>query len=170
MKTLKINSSKIKVAHAKDEATRASGLMHIRAIPCNHGMLFEYPSEKILNFWMKNTTIPLSIAFIDKEHKIIEIQDMEPMSEKSISSSAPAKWALEMNKGWFSRNNIKIGDKVSNLGGQSVRIKIIKMPPEAKKLAKKIEDALVSMTMKALKTRLGPSPDLKTLHIDVDVE
>jgi len=166
MKTLKINSAKIKVAKAKTNKEHQQGLMHVKAMHCNHGMLFEYPEEQILSFWMKNTTIPLSIAFIDKNHKIVEIKDMQPLSEESVKSSVPAKWALEANKGWFSRNNIKIGDRVSRLAEATIKIRVVKLPPEARDLAKEIENKLIAMTATALKTKLGVSPDLKDIYID----
>ena len=167
MKTLKIKSAKIKVATAKTTEEQQQGLMHVKAMPCNHGMLFEYPKEQMLSFWMKNTTIPLSIAFINKNHKIVEIKQMEPLSEESIRSSVPAKWALEANRGWFLRNNIKIGDKVSSLTEGSIKIRIVKLPPEALDLAKEIEDKLVAMTTMALKTKIGTSADLKDIYVDV---
>lgn len=167
MKTLKINSAKIKVAKAKTTKEHQQGLMHVKAMHCNHGMLFEYPEEQILSFWMKNTTIPLSIAFIDKNHKIVEIKDMQPLSEESVKSSVPAKWALEANKGWFSRNDIKVGDSVGRLAESPIKIRVVKLPPEARDLAKEIEDRLIAMTSMALKTKLGVSPDLKDTYVDI---
>ena len=170
MKTLKIKSAKIKVAIAKTTKEQQQGLMHVKTMPCNHGMLFEFPKEQILSFWMKNTTLPLSIAFIDKNHKIVEIKEMEPLSEESIKSSVPAKWALETNKGWFLRNNIKIGDKVSRLSEGPIKIRVVKLPPEAFDLAKEIEDLLISMTSAAIKTKLGVGPGVEDVTIDGEVE
>ena len=74
---------------------------------------------------MKSTPIPLSIAFIDKDKKIIQIEDLEPYDEASVHSDRPAKWALEANQGWFDRNNISIGDKI-NIPGRLVKIRVIK--------------------------------------------
>ncbi len=150
MKTIQINNAPLKVTTMKTKASQAKGLMHFRSLACNYGALFEYPSERILKFWMKNTTIPLSIAFIDKQHKIIEIVDMEPLSEKLIKSSVPAMWALETNQGWFADNKIKIGDKVEGLFSRGIKIRVLKLPPKAQAVAKKVEDALVAMTKQAL--------------------
>ena len=75
---------------------------------------------------MKNTYIPLSIAFIGSDKKIIEIQDMQPNSEKSVISKKKAKWALETNKGWFKRNNVSIGDKIKFISDKLVKIRVTK--------------------------------------------
>lgn len=87
--------------------------MHRKSLPDNSGMLFFLPKEMQASFWMKNTYIPLSIAFIDRYWTILEIHDMEPLSEKIIASaSASVLYALEMNKNWFSLNGLKPGDKI----------------------------------------------------------
>ena len=99
--------------------------MHTKNLSRDQGMLFSYPQDRILTFWMKNTTIPLSIAFIDKNKKIVQIEDLEPLSEESIESNQKVKWALEVNKGWFSKNNIKIGDKV-NFSHNKIKIRVLK--------------------------------------------
>ena len=125
MKTVKINNAKLRVKLALTGKQMAKGLMDIAEMPENEGMLFCYPEEKILTFWMKSTPIPLSIAFIDKDKKIIQIEDLEPYDESSVSSDTPAKWALEANQGWFDRNNISVGDKI-NIPKQLVKIRIIK--------------------------------------------
>ena len=170
MKTIKINSIPLKVKVVSDPEDMARGLMEVTKMPKNQGMLFSYPKEQILNFWMKSTPIPLSIAFIDKDKKIIQIENMKPFDEETVSSNRAAMWALEVNSGWFNENKIKIGDKISNISNKEVKIKITKLPHEAKKLAKEIEDKLVSMTMMAIKTKLGTDAELKNLHIDVDVK
>ena len=100
------------------------GLMHKKKLAANAGMLFEYSEKKILNFWMKNTLIPLSIAFIDPSGRINEILDMEPQDEQSVQSKHPSKYALEVNKGWFQENNISVGDKVSGLNLKKINIYI----------------------------------------------
>ncbi len=78
----------------------------------DEGMLFVYAEEETLSFWMKNTRLPLSIAFIDKKGKIVDIQDMEPFTLQTYVSASPAKYALETNQGWFTRNGILAGDFV----------------------------------------------------------
>lgn len=170
MKTIKINSADLSVKVVSKPEEMAKGLMDVTKMPKNEGMLFCYPEEKILSFWMKSTPIPLSIAFIDKNKKIIQIEEMKPFDETSINSDRPAMWALEVNSGWFDENKIKIGDTVSNISNKFIKIKIVKLPPEAKKLAKEIEDKLVTMTAMALKTKLGVDAKLKNIHVDVSEE
>jgi uncharacterized membrane protein (UPF0127 family) len=90
---------------------RSCGLSHRKSLPQNQGMLFVYAEPEILTFWMKDTHIPLSIAFIDSNHRIISIQKMTPLSVRSHHKSpSPALYALEVNQGWFEENNIGIGD------------------------------------------------------------
>lgn len=125
MKTIKINNAKLKVKLAVTGEQMAKGLMDVAEMPEDEGMLFCYPEEKILTFWMKSTPIPLSIAFIDKDKKIIQIEDLEPHDESSVNSDRPSKWALEANQGWFDRNNISVGDKI-NIPTRLVKIRVIK--------------------------------------------
>ena len=169
MKTIKVGSAELQVAIAETPEEREQGLMHIKGMPCNHGMLFKFSEEKILSFWMKNTAIPLSIAFIDENMQIVEIQNMKPLDEKPIKSTKMAKYALETNKGWFDRNNISVGDRVSlnHKEKKSVKIKIIKLPPEAQELAKKIEDTLTKMIGHVVDTMVTPGDEVDTFHVDV---
>jgi uncharacterized membrane protein (UPF0127 family) len=78
----------------------------------NEGMLFIFEKEDYHGFWMKNTLIPLSIAFIDREGKIVAITDMEPLTLETHPPPQPILYALEMKKGWFSANGIKAGDPI----------------------------------------------------------
>ena len=112
MQTIKVGNSKLNVNIVRKPSQMAKGLMGISKMPKDEGMLFSYPEEKILSFWMKSTPLPLSIAFIDKNKKIIQIEDLKPFDETSVKSIKPAMWALEVNKGWFCGNKIKIGDKI----------------------------------------------------------
>jgi len=110
---IKIKDKIIKVEIADTEKKRTRGLMFQDSMPENKGMLFIFEKSKPLHFWMKNTKIPLSIAFIDTNFKIIKIEDMYPYDVVNIHhSEKPAKYALEMNQGWFERNNINVGDKI----------------------------------------------------------
>jgi uncharacterized membrane protein (UPF0127 family) len=85
--------------------------MHRKNLSQNKGMLFIYESERIIKLWMKNTFIPLSVAFLNKEKKIINIEKMEPNQTKEIySSKGLALYAVEVNQGWFETNKISIGD------------------------------------------------------------
>ena len=171
-----INNQPLDVKLAKTPEQQARGLMNIQAhgpnsLPDNEGMLFVYQREEILSFWMKNTPIPLSIAFIDKNKTITQIEDLEPNNTVSVKSQNPSQWALEVNRGWFDKHNVKVGDTVDipPTSSRDIKIRIIKLPREAKQLAKTIEDKLVDMTVKALKTKLSVD-QLKNLNIDVEVE
>ena len=100
---------------AADYSTRARGLMHRKGLAPNAGMLFIFdaPSEQCM--WMKNTYIPLSVAFIDAQGVIINIADMTPHSEQSHCAARPARYALEMNQGWFAQRGVKPGAKLGGL-------------------------------------------------------
>ncbi len=167
-KAITLNDTKLTARMAISSSEQARGLMNVTSLPKDEGMLFCYPEEKHLSFWMKDTQIPLSIAFIDKDKRIIQIEDLEPFEEGCVKTSTPAKWALEVNRNWFNDNNIKLGDVV-DIPGREIKIRVLKMPPEAKKLAKTIEDKLVDMTMKALKTKIS-FDKLSDLNIDVEVK
>jgi uncharacterized protein len=109
---LKIRGKKLRVEVVRTESEKARGLMFREKLGRDEGMLFVYEKEEWLSFWMKNTRIPLSIAFLDKGGKIVDIQDMVPFSLQSRTSVFPAQYALEVNQGWFKENGIAIGDVV----------------------------------------------------------
>ena len=92
--------------------TRAQGLMHRRSLGPNEGMFFVFPLTEVHCMWMKNTLIPLSVAFVDEKGKIISISDMQPQTETPHCAAAPAKFALEMTRGWFSARGIKAGASI----------------------------------------------------------
>jgi len=100
---------------ANTDATRSSGLMHRRMLPENRGMLFVFPDIAIHGMWMMNTHLPLSVAFLDRDGVIINIADMTPHTRDPHSAARPAKYALEMNQGWFRKRGIKVGDRVEGL-------------------------------------------------------
>jgi uncharacterized membrane protein (UPF0127 family) len=81
-------------------------------MPDDHGMLFVFPEEQVLSFWMRNTTLPLSIAYANAEGVIVRIADLEPLDERSVTSMGPARYALEMNRGWFRAHEIGVGDRI----------------------------------------------------------
>jgi uncharacterized membrane protein (UPF0127 family) len=114
---LKIRGHEIRAEIAHTEATRRQGLMFRERLPQNGGMVFVYPVPEVTAMWMKNTRIPLSVAFIDARGRILNIEDMVPLSEDAHGSKGPAAYALEMNKGWFARRGIRAGDRVEGLGG-----------------------------------------------------
>ncbi len=109
---LTIGGKTIKVEVARTEKEKEKGLMFRERMGKDEGMLFVYERQDWLSFWMKNTPLPLSIAFIDKDGKIVDIQDMEPFILVTHISAHPATYALEMNRGWFAREDIKVGDFV----------------------------------------------------------
>jgi uncharacterized protein len=109
---LSIKGKKIRVEVARTEEEKSHGLMFKDKLGPDEGMLFIYEREEFLSFWMKNTPLPLSIAFIDPRGKIVDIQDMEPFNLRTHTSSRPALYALEMNQGWFQKNGIRVGDVV----------------------------------------------------------
>lgn len=110
---LKIKEKKIKAEVVRTESEKARGLMFRQKLERDEGMLFVYEKEERLSFWMKNTPLPLSIAFLDKGGRIVDIQDMVPFSLRTHVSALPAQFALEVNQGWFQSNGISIGDTVS---------------------------------------------------------
>lgn len=122
-RTIAINGNKLKVRVATTPREHARGLMYDENLGKDEGMLFEHPSERGLSFWMKNTKIPLSIAFIRQDGTVSEIRDMKPFGLDSVRSAKPAMWALEVNQGWFDENNVKVGD-VIDCKGRNIRLTI----------------------------------------------
>jgi hypothetical protein len=115
MTKLTLHQHSITVEVANKAATRMTGLMFRRSLPQDQGMLFVFPDDTVRAFWMKNTQIPLSIAFMDDQGKIENILEMPPYSEEQFFSEGPSKFALEMNTGWFNRNGLKAGDLVEGV-------------------------------------------------------
>jgi uncharacterized protein len=112
---LSINGHKLIAEVASTETQRSTGLMHRRMLPENRGMLFIFPDIAIHAMWMMNTHVPLSVAFLDRDGTIINIADMQPHTQDTHPAQKPAKYALEMNQGWFSKRGIKPGAKVDGL-------------------------------------------------------
>lgn len=113
---LSVNGHKLTAEVARTPETRATGLMNRFSLKPDTGMLFVFERPEPLAFWMKNTFIPLSIAFIDAEGRILNIDDMAPRTEASHWSRGPALYALEMKKGWFAERGIRSGDRVEGVG------------------------------------------------------
>lgn len=105
----------IKAEVAADFSSRAQGLMYRRSLAPNAGMLFIFDQPAIQCMWMKNTLVPLSVAFMDERGVILNIEDMQPQTEDTHCASAPAPLALEMSKGWFTQRGIKPGMKLGGL-------------------------------------------------------
>ena len=112
---LSVSGHKLTAEVASTEATRTQGLMHRRILPADRGMLFVFPDVSRHAMWMMNTYIPLSVAFVDEGGTIINIEDMKPHTQDSHPSAKPAKYALEMNLGWFAKRGIKPGAKIEGI-------------------------------------------------------
>jgi len=112
---LAVNGHKLTAEVAYAEATRMEGLMHRRVLPEGRGMLFVFPEVALHSMWMMNTYIPLSVAFLDTNGVVINIEDMEPHTRNTHSAAKAAKYALEVNQGWFKKRGIKPGAKVEGI-------------------------------------------------------
>jgi uncharacterized repeat protein (TIGR04076 family) len=115
--TLRAGMHLIKAEVAATDAQRAQGLMLREAMPANAGMVFVFDAPATQCMWMKNTLLPLSVAFIDAGGTIVNIRDMQPQTLDSHCSTkgVPVMYALEVNQGWFQRTHIKPGMKIGNL-------------------------------------------------------
>ncbi len=98
---------------AKTASQRERGFMERKNIPDGTGMIFVFEYDQVLHFWMKNTPTALSIAYIDKNGIIKDIFDMKPFSLATVESTSSVRYALEVPQGWFLKNGIKVGDKIS---------------------------------------------------------
>ena len=105
----------IRAEVVSDYATRGQGLMHRKSLAQNAGMLFIFDEASVHCMWMKNTLIPLSVAFIDDTGAIVNIADMEPHSEVSHCAAQPVRYALEMNRGWFAARGVKPGTRLGGM-------------------------------------------------------
>jgi uncharacterized protein len=112
---LSIKGHRLVAETATTTATRTVGLMHRFSLKPDHGMLFVFGAPQPLAFWMKNTYVPLSIAFIGADGRILNIEDMTPQTETTHPSRGLALYALEMKKGWFAERAIVAGDRVEGL-------------------------------------------------------
>jgi uncharacterized membrane protein (UPF0127 family) len=100
----------LKAELAKTQEEHSQGLMYRRRLADGQGMLFIFDRDDMLSFWMKNTYIPLSIAFISHEGRIMEIRDMRPNDLSPVKSGRSVRYALEVPQGWFGRAKIQAGD------------------------------------------------------------
>ena len=131
VRTLIINTDSGSVEVQAELAVKAEernyGFMNRKNIPDGTGMLFIFEKDQMLNFWMKNTPHPLSIAYIDAAGTISDILDMTPFSETSVPSSRSVRYALEVSQGWFVSQGIKVGHHVQWIdGGQKKDLRVIK--------------------------------------------
>jgi hypothetical protein len=100
---------------AANDPARARGLMFRERLEPNHGMLFLFDTKTVQCMWMRNTLIPLSVAFIEDDGSIVNIEDMQPKTESSHCAKRPVRFALEMEQGWFAKRGIKPGVKLAGL-------------------------------------------------------
>lgn len=106
---------RIEAEVAAQDKDRQVGLMNRRSMPTQRGMLFVFAQPNTHCMWMRNTYIPLSVAFLDDEGKVINIEDMTPQSEDNHCARRPARYALEMNRGWFAQRGIAPGSRLRGL-------------------------------------------------------
>ncbi|MBK0393463.1 DUF192 domain-containing protein [Ramlibacter sp. CrO1] len=99
------------VAHTPDQ--RATGLMYRKQMPQNEGMLFAFEEPGVQCFWMKNTLLPLTAAFVADDGEIVNLADMKPQTTDGHCSKRPVRYVLEMNQGWFAKRNIKAGFRLA---------------------------------------------------------
>lgn len=105
----------IRAEVADTDENRMQGLMYRKSLGANEGMLFVFTQDEEHCMWMKNTFVPLSVAFVDAKGRIINIHDMEPQTENTHCAARPARYALEMNKGWFRSKGIAAGAQLRGL-------------------------------------------------------
>lgn len=106
---------RIEAEVAFDQPNRMQGLMQRRSMPANQGMLFVFPQVARHCMWMRNTYLPLSVAFLDEQGRILNIENMLPETEDNHCASGAARFALEMNLGWFTAKGIKAGARIGGL-------------------------------------------------------
>lgn len=113
--TIKVGSHALRVEVVATDAERQKGLMFREKLGRNDGMLFVFDEPAYHSMWMKNTLIPLSVAFVDAKGEILNVLDMEPHSLDTRMAAGPASYAIETNKGWFAERGLKAGDRVTGL-------------------------------------------------------
>lgn len=112
---LTIGVHMIKAEVAANDADRQQGLMFRKSMGRNEGMVFVFDAPTKVCMWMKDTYLPLSVAFLDKDGRIINIEEMQRQTTESHCATKPARYALEMNQGWFKRKNVSSGAQVAGL-------------------------------------------------------
>ena len=113
--TLKVGNQSVHADIANTEPTRQVGLMFRQKMAKQDGMLFVFPEIGYHAMWMRNTLIPLSVAYMDERGVILSTHEMQALSDVAHQAAGPARYALEMNALWFSTNKIKVGDTISGL-------------------------------------------------------
>ena len=117
-RTLILGTARLQVWLADQRRSRTLGLMHVRDLPKDRGMLFIYPGVRRRAFWMQNTYVALSLAYIRSDGTIEQILDMQPLSEVSHPSKTAVRFVLEVNLGWFDRHKIEVGTRIEGIAGR----------------------------------------------------
>jgi len=115
--SLKAGGASLVAELARTEEQRERGLMFRQSLPDGTGMLFAFDKDDLLAFWMKNTKLPLSLAYIASDGTIRQIVDLQPESLASVTAERSVRYALEVPRGWFERSGVRVGDKVSAADG-----------------------------------------------------
>ena len=113
--TVKVGPHPLRVEVAASDAEREKGLMFRKQLGRDDGMLFVFDEPAYHAMWMKNTLIPLSVAFIDRDGVILNVMDMEPQTLDAHQAAGPAIYAIETNVGWFAGHQVKAGDRITGL-------------------------------------------------------
>lgn len=119
--SLVVDGHGVRAELADEPSERSLGLMYRKALGTDAGMLFVYPESQERGFWMENTQIPLTIAYITEDGRIATVKDMTPFNRTSVSSDVPVLYALEMIQGWFVDHDVQVGDRVTGLPGASTK-------------------------------------------------
>ena len=125
----KAGSKVVEIEVAETPAEHAYGLMKVSSLSANDGMIFVFSNDEIREFWMKNTWIDLDIAYVDAKKTIFEILKMKAVTSEMQTnlpiypSKRPARYAIEMNAGWFKKNKISVGDKIKFISGPTSKSK-----------------------------------------------
>ncbi len=106
---------RIEAEVAATQQNRMQGLMHRKSMPPQHGMLFVFETDARHCMWMRNTFLPLSVAFLDPQGRVLNVEEMQPQTENSHCAAAPARYALEMNAGWFRARGIGPGMPINGI-------------------------------------------------------
>jgi len=152
---------------ADTDLKRSYGLMDRKYLPENHGMVFRFPTSRHLKFWMRDTYIPLEIAFINDNGRIIQIEEMLPLSTRAIVSKKKCRYALEVNRGWFVNNDVGIGDKIAGEGITEKR---------GRRSAQVVEDPMAPPTTSLEESQQTIDPDvmlnrtMKDIFMDADMK
>ena len=110
--SVEIGGEQFRIEVARSEEQKNRGLMHRRTLGERSGMIFVYEADEHLSFWMKNTTLPLTLAFLSSEGEILQIEELKPLSLRAVSSERAARYGLELPSGSLQRLGVKPGDRV----------------------------------------------------------